>query len=902
MASWTDSKQIPFSPYVQQLPVEAMVNVGMQKQGLYNQGLQRIQSQIDSVAGLDIMKDVDKAYLQSKMNSLGDNLKLVAAGDFSDFQLTNSVGGMVNQVGKDKNIQNAVSSTMNHQKQMISMEEAKSKGEWGIENEDDYLKNLNNYMSSNKVGEKFTSTYTPYTDINQRLFDIAKAVGVDESIIPELFQTDDNGVILRNEKGLPIFNPVMAEKHLKGKDPAKLLNAFKTALTPTDYNQLSITGRYRNKGKDPDTLAQEVISSYSSDIASYKANVNDLNIKLITEKSRKEINPEKIKSIEDQISYYKSYSEKLKSTIEKDASDAYQNPEAARGRLYANNYISGMSKSLSEVSESTTYSVNPHHTVSMDLRNFGLRQQQFERSEFWKQKEFDRNEFWKMKEFAEKNTTFPTEGFDKPLDITGMGAMDMINMKQDEFNAGVDELYETNRTIALEWYKKLPDAPKRKDGQTNDSYEEELMKAIYTDAKAKGLDPTVGSDDMYSYLSDFAARQVSQWITSPSDDGIYQFEGIMKKRDKLTKDLLVERAIMEGRHQEALNQAEIEGVDVKSYEAIQNNITEVDVPVKGGKVHLTKSDIYNIYKANPSKFNVFGKLSESKQQSRDEDIAREGLQRKFGKNLITIENYLFPIQEGMYGETRLTRHSSLLNLDKALNTPGFERVPEIEAELYKKAGDLERGKIYSVKKGKTDERDYTGEVVNAIRAMGGLTGMEDSNSEDLLRKAIDGASSISIDVDPSSEGMNYTLVVTDEDGTEHKGKTTPEVFTRFTGNAPLQKLQKPKVLEMIDYWGTTSEDGQFDPETAWFNNNSFTKLQGSEYRAVGNLIQDPSDSNNLIFEMYINGSDTPIQPRVPISKYAIDRNGNIIPGVYNPQLDNISEAITPVDIENFLNK
>ena len=54
--------------------------------------------------------------------------------------------------------------------------------------------------------------------------------------------------------------------------------------------------------------------------------------------------------------------------------------------------------------------------------------------------------------------------------------------------------------------------------------------------------------------------------------------------------------------------------------------------------------------------------------------------------------------------------------------------------------------------------------------------------------------------------------------------------------------------------------------------------------------------------MYINGSDTPIQPRVPISKYAIDINGNIIPGVYNPQLDNISEAITPVDIENFLNK
>ena len=110
MASYAD--KIPtFNPYVAQLPVEAMVKVGMQKQQQYDEGLQKIQTTIDNVAGLDVANDVDKQYLQSKLDSLGNNLKTVAAGDFSNFQLVNSVNGMTKQISKDKNVINAVSST-----------------------------------------------------------------------------------------------------------------------------------------------------------------------------------------------------------------------------------------------------------------------------------------------------------------------------------------------------------------------------------------------------------------------------------------------------------------------------------------------------------------------------------------------------------------------------------------------------------------------------------------------------------------------------------------------------------------------------------------------------------------------------------------------------------------------
>jgi len=52
------------------------------------------ESRIDNIAGLDIIRPQDKAHLQKKLNELGTKLQRVAAADFSNFQLSNSVAGM----------------------------------------------------------------------------------------------------------------------------------------------------------------------------------------------------------------------------------------------------------------------------------------------------------------------------------------------------------------------------------------------------------------------------------------------------------------------------------------------------------------------------------------------------------------------------------------------------------------------------------------------------------------------------------------------------------------------------------------------------------------------------------------------------------------------------------------
>jgi len=147
MASFTDAIST-FNPYVQQLPVDAMVKVGMYKQQKYDEGVQKIQSEIDRVAGMDVIRDVDKQYLQSRLNELGSKLKTVAAGDFSNFQLVNSVGGMATQIGKDINVQNAVSSTAWYRKQAAEMEKAISEGKSSASNQWDFSEQVNGWLYS----------------------------------------------------------------------------------------------------------------------------------------------------------------------------------------------------------------------------------------------------------------------------------------------------------------------------------------------------------------------------------------------------------------------------------------------------------------------------------------------------------------------------------------------------------------------------------------------------------------------------------------------------------------------------------------------------------------------------------------------------------------------------------
>ena len=332
MASFKDI--IPqFNPYIQQLPVEAMVNVGMEKQKRYDEGLEKIQSQINNIAGLDIYRDGDRAYLQSKLNELGSNLKTVAAGDFSNFQLVNSVSGMTNQVVKDSIVQNAVSSTVRLRKELSSMEEYKKKGKSDKNNEEFFMDKVVKPYLNGPLDASFNGAYSPYTDIMGLISENIKAAGIDKSVVQQMYRTDDQGRLIFGKNNEPIPARTMTE--IETSTNMKQVKAIvENVLGRGDVqNQLSIDGWANTRGISPQSVIDNYRVEYDMKIGDADSDMLEINT-LLTGKmgaAERTMLEEKLNGLENVKQKYKDQYLAL-------GSIAQSNPDAFKQAYYKTNY------------------------------------------------------------------------------------------------------------------------------------------------------------------------------------------------------------------------------------------------------------------------------------------------------------------------------------------------------------------------------------------------------------------------------------------------------------------------------------------------------------------------------------------------------------------------------------
>ena len=257
MASFTD-KSLQFNPYIQELPVQEMVQVGMQKQAQYDQGVQKIQNYIDRVGGVELYRPQDKQILQSKLNELGSRLKTVAAGDFSNQQLVNSVAGMTGQIIKDENIINAVSSTQQYKKAVKEREEYLKSGKTSPSNDLLFQEKTNKWMNGD-VKETFSGGYEPYTNWRKNSLEVIKNVTGDSTITEDAFTT------VRGKDGKPqvVLADAIIRTKLAGVSPDQIKQALSVGLTPADWRQMEIDGLYTyHNVKDPILFKENVNSEY----------------------------------------------------------------------------------------------------------------------------------------------------------------------------------------------------------------------------------------------------------------------------------------------------------------------------------------------------------------------------------------------------------------------------------------------------------------------------------------------------------------------------------------------------------------------------------------------------------------------------------------------------------------
>jgi hypothetical protein len=376
MASYTDS--IPqFNPYVQQLPVEAMVTVGMEKQKRYDEGIQKIQTNIDNIAGLDVTRDVEKAYLQSKLNQLGNDLRGVAAGDFSNFQLVNSVNGMTNQIVRDPNIQNFVSSAARRKKEYEFMEEARKKGELNASNEYVFKVQDSDWLNSTELEKSYGARYTAYKDVGKKAMEAIKALH------PKLQQIDIPYVVRDGKIDFSKIADVMKRKKIEGITEDQIKQAIYATFDEGDYNQLKIDSQYRFRGLDSEALSLRTEENYKSNRNSAIQTLKHLDIqKNIT------TDPDKLDVINSQIEQYKRLlgadgkEGELDKQFYENIQEVASNPDLVKYNIYKDGFVKQYANAFTWKSETEELLKSPVRDQLNWVEEMKFKQQQENRQRY----------------------------------------------------------------------------------------------------------------------------------------------------------------------------------------------------------------------------------------------------------------------------------------------------------------------------------------------------------------------------------------------------------------------------------------------------------------------------------------------------------------------------------------
>lgn len=389
MASFTDSAP-QFNPYVQQLPVEAMVKVGMYKQEKYDKGIEKIQGYIDNIAGLDIYKDVHKEYLQSKLNELGNNISKVAGGDFSNYQLVNSVTGMASQIIKDPVIQNAVGSTARIRKEQETVESAKKSGTLTPDNELKWTKSLNSWANDGDLTSKFTGSYVPYFDVFKFAKETFDAVKPDEMSWDEIFQMGADGKPLKDGNGNLVYSPTMTRMKKEGRFPEKVAQTLQQIFSdPRVSQQLAITGEYDYRNYSPQDLAKKVVNQKDDIMQAYENKLVELRIDKTNGKDVQ-------KQIDNIESALKSVEENYNNYIDMLGKD----PDVVRGILYKDDVKERYTTMFGQIKTDQQIVENPAWNQEFKMQQEKNKIKMWEEEQQFNRYKFGREEYWRDKNYT----------------------------------------------------------------------------------------------------------------------------------------------------------------------------------------------------------------------------------------------------------------------------------------------------------------------------------------------------------------------------------------------------------------------------------------------------------------------------------------------------------------------
>lgn len=366
MASFTDAIA-QFNPYIQQLPVDAMTQVGMYKQAKYDEGVQKVQSYIDNIAGIDVIKPEHKQYLQSKVNELGSKLRSVAAGDFSNQQLVNSVGGMTTQIIKDPKVQSYVYNTQYIRKMLEQKDADVKSGKSNPDNTRVFEHDLNDWLSDGDADSSFKGRYDQYYDVDKHVKEQFDAIKPGGWSIDQIYETDPStGKFLResvkDKQGNVIGYNLVASKTMKrlkneGRLPTEVESTLNQIMSDGRVQQqLSVSGRARYLGVSGERLAQGLQGTKDNLINKQYDELQGLGLMKSAGYDVQTKIDETLSKIENTEKKYSDLSKR-----------AAEDPEGYKAQIYKDNAIASWTGMYGGIKSSTEYLDNPEWSNNFKL-------------------------------------------------------------------------------------------------------------------------------------------------------------------------------------------------------------------------------------------------------------------------------------------------------------------------------------------------------------------------------------------------------------------------------------------------------------------------------------------------------------------------------------------------------
>lgn len=244
-----------FNPYVAQIPIEAYTKVGMFKQQQEEAGIQKIQSTIDNIAGLDMAKQSGKDYLQTRVNELTNTLNKFGNADVSNPDNIRNLQSLATPIYQDMNIQSEVANTMQYRQLVKDQQDALKSGKAedfsvGYEQEE----KVKPWLNSKVVGDSFnggTRTLRGTVDEARKMFSDEMA-----KFKPDVYKTQSSAN--------PMFE-VQTETGYTTMDKRRLTEYVMGTMSGDTQELLKRKSWYENVGASGETLIKKTIQTVSNE-------------------------------------------------------------------------------------------------------------------------------------------------------------------------------------------------------------------------------------------------------------------------------------------------------------------------------------------------------------------------------------------------------------------------------------------------------------------------------------------------------------------------------------------------------------------------------------------------------------------------------------------------------------